>query len=354
MSKGNWDFTKSKTVDFLYLSQEDVIAAGGLDMQGTLEAVETGFRHHGLGEYVQPMKPVLRWGDAASEETTGRIMAMPAYLGGDINVAGIKWIPSKPANPAKYGMPRASAVIVLNDTETGYPIAIMDGTVVSAMRTGAATGVGAKYLARPDSEVIGLIGAGVQSRTQLMALHAVLPNVKEARVYDINRAKAEAFAQEMSEKLKLRVVAVDSHKAALAEADAFVTATIGTTAYVTPEMVKPGAFHSEISFWDTQLETLKIYDKIVVDDWKQVSHHKVDVAYRAVKAGVIPESKIYGELGEVVAGKKPGRERPDERILFNPIGMGINDVAEAYRVFRNAVKLGIGQRLPLWKNPVWA
>ena len=130
---------------------------------------------HGKGDFILPLKPVLRWGDATTEETTGRIMSMPSWLGGKkykeellsknllgpVNTAGIKWIPSKPSNPSKYGLPRANAIIIIVNPETLMPDCIMDGTIVSAMRTGAASGVGAKYLANEDSKVMGLIGASV-------------------------------------------------------------------------------------------------------------------------------------------------------------------------------------------------
>lgn len=342
-----------KPLEFLYLSQEDVLAAGGLEMAGTLEAVEEAFMLHGRGEVVQPLKVVLRWGPPETEETIGRIMAMPSYLGGELRVAGIKWIPSKPENPKRFGLPRASALIILNDPETGLPLAVMDGTVISAMRTGAATGVAAKYLARPDSEIIGLVGAGVQGRTQLMALRQMLKGVREARIYDLDREKATRFAREMGERLSLHIKPVTSPKEAIVGADAFVTATVGTVPYVEETWIEEGVFHAEISFWDTKPEMLRDYDKIVVDDWSQVRHHGVDVSFRAVTAGIISATAIYGELGEIVCGKKPGRQTDKERILFNPIGMSINDIAEAYRVYRSAVERGIGQRLKLWESPLW-
>ena len=190
----------SKKVQFLYLSHEDVIKAGGTNMFGAMQATERSFFLHGKGDFILPPKPVLRWGDATTEETTGRIMSMPSWLGGKkykeellsknllgpVNTAGIKWIPSKPSNPSKYGLPRANAIIIIVNPETLMPDCIMDGTIVSAMRTGAASGVGAKYLANEDSKVMGLIGASVQGRTQLMAMKSALPGLEVCKVYDIN------------------------------------------------------------------------------------------------------------------------------------------------------------------------
>lgn len=340
-------------VEFLYLSQEDVIAAGGLDMAETVEAIELSFRLHALGETILPPKPVLRWGGPETEETTGRIMAMPAYLGGELRIAGIKWIPSRPGNPAKHGLPRANALIILNDPETLLPIAVMDGTICSAMRTGAASGVAAKYLARSDSSVLGMVGAGVQMHTQAMAMRAVLPKLQEGRVFDLDAGKAAEFATKMSAELDLAIRPVASPEEACRGADVFITATISSYPYVQAGWYKPGVLHCEVSFWDTPAEVLGTLDRIVCDDYSAVEHHGVDVAYRAVRDGCIRRAQV-SDLGDVVIGKAPGRADPQAKILFNPIGLGIHDVCEAYRVYRSARERGIGRVLPLWQSPHWS
>lgn len=343
----------NKSVQFLYLSQEECIRAGATDMKGTLQAIEKSFELHGKQDYVQPDKPVIRWGGPETEETRGRIMSMPSYIGGDLDVAGIKWIPSMPDNPRKLGQPRASAIIILSNPHNGFPLAIMDGTLVSAMRTGAATGVAAKYLARPDSETVGLIGAGVQSRTQLMAINTVFKNkLKSVKIFDLNQEKTIQFAKDVGEQLNLTITPAATAEEAVRGSDIFVTATMSTFPYIQGEWIKEGAFHAEISFWDTAPEQLAYYDKVVVDDWSQVKHHAVDVSYRAVRDHVIPENLIR-ELGSIVTGAEKGRESKSQKILFNPIGMSIHDVSEAYRLYTNAKKMGIGQTLTLWDQPKW-
>ena len=170
---------------FRFLSQEDVVAAGGLDVAATIDVVEEALRLHAEGDTRLPSKSALLWSDElGSEETDGRIMAMPAYVGGSIALAGLKWIPSVPSNPSR-GLPRGIGLIVLTDPETGLPVAVMDGTIVSAARTGAVTGVTARRLARPGAHVAAILGAGVQAGTQLAALEAVLPELDEVRVWDI-------------------------------------------------------------------------------------------------------------------------------------------------------------------------
>src|SRR6476659_4613862 len=184
---------------FRYLSQEDVVAAGGLDMAGIVEVIERAFRVKAEGQVFMPPKVMITWSDEpGTEEKHGRIMAMPAYVGGEFDVAGLKWIPSVPDNPARRGLPRANALVLLSDRETGLPLAVMDGTVVSAMRTGAVTGVAVRHLARDGASVACLLGAGVLAHTQLDALRVVMPALRHVRVYDPDTARAERCAERQS------------------------------------------------------------------------------------------------------------------------------------------------------------
>lgn len=347
----------------LYLSQEDCVAAGGTVMSETLKATERSFFLHGMKDYIQPGKPVIRWGGPETEETSGRIMSMPSYLGGrkyaielvergligPVDTAGIKYIPSRPANPSK-GLPRATALIIIVDPETLIPVCVMDGAIVSAMRTGAASGVAAKYLADPNSKILGVVGASVQGMTQAAAIKAAVPALETLKVYDINTQMSRNFAVTMAGRLGMEIVPVDNCREAFVDSDIISTATMAREAYVDSSWYKIGAFHAEISFWDTPPSALSVFDRIYVDDWYQVKHHGVDVSWRAVAEGFITESNISGEIGEVVAGIKPGRKNEKERIFFNPIGLGIHDLSEAHRVFQQALSKGIGTRLDYFKK----
>jgi len=354
-----------KKWEILYLSQEDCVKAGGTDMRGAMKATERSFFLHGMNDFIQPGKPVIRWGGPETEEKTGRIMSMPSFLGGEkygeelrkrdllgpVNTAGIKFIPSRPWNPEKYGLPRASALVIIVDPDTLIPQCVMDGAIVSAMRTGAASGVAAKYLARQDSETMGLVGASVQGRTQLAAMKCGVPSLKRCKVFDLRYEAAIDFAKSMSDRMGMEIIPVKTPEDAIKGTDVVSTATIASEPYVEPEWYAEGVFHAEISFWDTPPKALGVFDKIFVDDWYQVKHHGVDVSWRAVRDGVIPEERIKGDLGEVVTGKKPGRESESEKIFFNPIGMGIHDLSEAFRVFCQAKEEGIGKKLALFDDP---
>lgn len=334
----------------LYLSQEDVAEAGGADMEAAVRDVEEVFRLHHLGQTVLPSKVVLRWGDPATELQRGRINGMPGYVGGEINMAGIKWIASFPANPGRYGLPRASGIIILNDPDCGLPVAVMDGTLVSAMRTGAVTGVAAKYLARKDSRVAALIGAGVQSRTQLQALRVTLPSLEQVFVADPVRDRAETFAREMSIGLPRPIIIADAEEAIKA-ADVVVTATTTAQPIVRKGWLRPGAFYSHVGGYECEFDVVKEVDRRVTDNWSEIKHRGIQTFALMHQQGLLRDEDIECDLGAIVAGEAPGRRRSDERIMFLAVGMGVEDVAVATRVYRVARERGLGRCLSLWNDP---
>ncbi len=338
-----------RSVSFLYLTQEEVIECGGIDMPQTIDAVERVFQLLDDGECIEPQAPLIYWNGIHNR----RISMHPAYIGGDVQVAGIKWIPSNPENPIKRNMPRSNAVTILNDPETGFPIAIMDGTAISAMRTGAVVGVGAKYLARDDAEVVGLIGSGVINRTQLMALHVAMKQIRQVKLFDIAPEKAHAFADEMGEKLDLEIEVVDSARAAVEDSDVIAPATnVGPDdRYIQAEWIKEGALLANLSVNDYTFDAVLACDKIVVDNKKQLNIPTAILTDMVEERLIDPESII--ELGSIVNGKAAGRTSENERIFLSPLGMGIEDLINAHRVYHEARRRGVGQELELWHNPVW-
>ena len=331
-------------VKFVYLTQKDVVAAG-LNMKLTLETIERVFKLHAEGKVILPYKTVLD----LDEKKRGRINAMPAYVDGDIDRCGIKWIAGFPKNPWEHNLPRATGLIIINDSWTGIPLAIMDCTLISAMRTGAVTGVGAKYLARKDSEIVAMIGGGVQARTQLEALTNVLHNLKEVRVFDIRKEVAEKYAKDMSEKTGLRVLAVDSPRDAVVGADIIVTVTVADEPIVKDAWVKEGSFFSHVgSYQEEEYEVVLHSDKIVVDVWEHVLHRKTPVLAKMYLDGTLSKDRIYANLGEIILGKKKGRENDKERIFFSPIGLGSEDVAVASMIYLKAKEKGLGTVLSLF------
>ncbi len=343
----------SKKVDLLWLSQEDVIAAGGLDMAKAVQDLEDVFRLHAAGDYVLPEKIVLDWQEAPPGELHNHINIMPGYLGGRFDTVGVKNIASFPRNPQQHGLPRASALVTLQDTKLGLPLAVMDDTLISAMRTGAATGVGARYLASENATRVGLIGAGVQCRTQLMAVQVARPGLRQGLIFDIRRQRAEAFVTEMNQRLGMELAVADSAEEVVRQAEVLVTATTTTQPIVEQGWLSPGSFYAHVSGYECSYDVLRHADKIVVDDWLQVKHRMYSTVALMWRDGQFSDEDIYAELGEIVSGQKPGRETEQEIILFSPIGMGLHDLAVAQRIYKTAQRQGLGQKVTLWEEPLW-
>ncbi|WP_054950727.1 ornithine cyclodeaminase [Numidum massiliense] len=339
--------------ELLYLSQSDVIRCGGMSMRAVMADLAHVLALHAAGDYVLPPKVVLRWGDLDSEGERGRINGMPGYVGGSVNIAGMKWVGSAPHNPAKYGLPRASALIVLNDPETMLPLAVMDGTVISAMRTGGVTGVAARYLARPDATLAGIIGAGTQNRTQLMALKTALPQLATVRVYDLSAERAAAFAEAVSAQLALDVIPVTSGEEAVRGADVVVTATTAKRPVVEAPWFGAGCFYAHVGGFEAEYEVVERADQIVVDHWEGIKHRGAQTLALMYREGRFSDDRIDAELGEIVTGDKCGRTDEDTFIYFNAVGMALDDLVVAKRVYDTAKTRGVGTSVRLWEEPAF-
>ena len=335
--------------ELLFLSQEDVVVAGGLEMDACLATIEETLVLHQRGQTILPQKSALHWGNGLdTDERDGRIMAMPAYVGGSIGMAGIKWIPSVPKNPAR-GLPRGIGVILLSDPDTGLPLCFMDGTVISAMRTGAVSGLAARALA-PKARVIAVYGAGVQPRTQLLALERTLPALEEIRLYDPNREQIARFVERESPG-RPPIVPHDDPREAARSADILVAATMAPAPYIGADWFEPGMLILSVSSHDPTVEAIAAADLVVTDDLAHETYHPSRPLARAEAAGVLADAVVA--LGAILSGDHPGRTRPDERILVSPVGLGIEDVAWATAVYRRAHDLGLGRRQRLWNEPIW-
>jgi len=332
--------------EFIYLSQEDVLATN-VSMERVLEIIESVLSLHDSNEVILPSKVILDMG----EKERGRINAMPAYLGGKFEICGMKWIAGFPKNPAKYGIPRAHALTILNDAETGVPLAVMDGTYISAMRTGAVTGVGAKYLANPDSEVLGIIGCGVQAKTQIMGLMAAIPSIKALKGYDIQTPAAEKFLAWASETFGLKCEVARSPRQAVEGSDIVVTVTVADKPIVKDSWLKKGCMLAHIGSYQEEEEAVIFNaDKVVVDIWEEVLHRGTPLLAKLFKAGKIGEDRIHANIGAIINGKKKGRENREEKIFYSPLGLGSEDIGVASLVYSEAREKGLGVSLKLWEN----
>ncbi|HHY94912.1 MAG TPA: ornithine cyclodeaminase family protein [Firmicutes bacterium] len=340
----------SQEMEVLLLSQQDVIAAGALDFEAAIADEEKAYSMLDAGQADEPICPQIWF--RGPEVGTAFIAFHPGALAGDVDVAGIKVVGRFPENPRRFGIPSIVAITELMDRDSGKPLALMDGTLITAVRTGVSTAVGAKYLARRDSRVAGLLGAGVMGRTQIMALARVLPHLEDVRIYDIRPEKATAFAQEMSRETGLKIRAVGTPEEAVHDADVVAPTTVVTLdqRYIRAEWIKKGAFLANVSDNDYTFEAVKKADRIVVDGHKQFTIPVV--LGEMVKQGMIRVEDTT-TIGAIINGKAPGRQREDETIFFSALGMGLHDITIARRVYNRAREMGLGQRWCLWEKPHW-
>ena len=320
--------------EILYLSQSDV-ASLGVTMKEIIDALEIAFREHGNSRTEMPPKPGVHTRPDAF------IHAMPAYIPA-LKSVGMKWVSGYPEN-YRRGLPYITGLLILNDEETGVPLAVMDCTWITAMRTGAATALAAKYLARPESEAVGILGCGVQGRANLEALKVLFP-LKRVVAYDSLPDVLDRYAAEMQKRFGVPVVKAKQPRDAVDGLDMVVTAgPILRTPHATIKAgwLHGGAFASLVdfdSYWDGP--AMKEASKFCTDDIPQFEHYR-EVGYFQ---DVPP---IYASLGELVAGKKRGRENPRERTMACNLGLALDDMATAPLVYRRAMERKIGVWLPL-------
>ena len=299
-----------------------------ISMGEALGVVEKAFRLGAEGKAVMPPKLYLELPDYH-----GDFRAMPCYVDG---IAGLKWVCAYPDN-RRHNLPSVIATIILSDPKTGCPLAIMDGTYITEIRTGAAGGIAAKYLATGNSSVVGIVGAGVQARTQLTAISQVLTEVRLVKVFDRNKDASLKYVRDMEAELNIDVRAVETVREAT-EADVVVTATPSTTPVVSRQYIRAGTHINAIGAdakgkQELEGELLKSA-KVVVDDFGQACHSgEINVP---LSRGMLKVDEVYGTLGEVVANAKRGRENDQEITVFDSTGLAIQDIACARFVYEKA------------------
>ena len=321
--------------EVLYLSRFEVERLS-IPMGEVIRIVEEAFREKMEGRAEVPPKPGIH------PQRNAFIHAMPAYLP-KMKSAGLKWVSGFPQN-LKRGLPYISGLLILNDPETGVPICVMDCTWITAKRTGAATAVSAKHLAREDSRIFGILGCGVQGRSNLEALTVVCRNLEEVKAYDINEENQKIYVEEITTKYGMKVVPVDSPRKAVEDCDIVVTAgpiLQHPQPVIEASWFKDGGFACSLdfdSYWKP--EAMHSMTKFCTDDKNQLKYYK--------KLGYFfGTPRVYADLGEIVSEKKPGRKNPRERIMCMNLGLAIEDMATAILIYEKAKKAGVGTTLPL-------
>lgn len=371
-------------IDFLYLSEPDMIKAGVKDMKSCVDVMEDllitlykgdyvmgGANHNSHGCMIMfPDDPQFPGMPKNADDR--RFMAMPAYLGGSYQMAGMKWYGSNVENK-KVGLPRSILMMILNDKDTGAPLALMSANLVSAYRTGGIPGVGAKYLARKDSRVVSIIGPGVMGKTSLAAFVSVCPNLDTVKIKGRSQRSLDAFTRFIREELpQIKNIEIcDSVEEAVKDSDiiSFTTTVrddVSFFPYINGDWIKKGALISMPSaarFDDDFLAGCKL----VVDNSKLYEAWEEEYPYPTYPQVQIigtkftdlkHDGKIKAEdiidITDIIEKRHPGRTSDDEIIVYSVGGMPVEDIAWGGTVYRNAVKLGIGIKLPLWDKPEMA
>lgn len=323
----------------LLLTRSDV--ADLLPMDACIEAIEQAFRLHGEGRADPPGILSVHAPDGGFHIKTGMLELGRSYFAAKANA-------NFPRNPDRFGLPTIQGVLVLADAERGTPLALMDSAEITALRTGAAVAVAARHLARPNAAVVTVCGCGLQGRFLLRALATTLP-LTRAYAVDRDAARAVDFAKDMSHALGFEVIASDDLDAAVRISDICVTCTPARTPILGREPVGPGTLVAAVgadSETKQELEPgLMAAAAIVVDILDQAA--TIGDLHHAIRAGVLSAGDVRAELGQVVAGLRPGRLSEDEIVIFDSTGMALQDVAAAVAVYERAVRAGRGLEVNL-------
>jgi len=323
----------------LFLSEEAVKRVLSLD--DVIHAVESAFRMKGLGHAQMPPKQYL-----FMSKYNGDLRTMPAYLE-ENDVVAVKVVNSHPENRTKFSLPTVMATIILIDPKTGVPLAILGGTWITALRTGVAGTIAAKYLAEKEPKIIGLVGAGAQARTQLMSLLQFYMNIEEVKVWSRTEKSKRRYVKDMESMYDqvTKIIPVQNIADAVQGSDIVVTTTPSRKPLVSKKWVSEGMHFNCIGADAPGKQELDpailIKSKIVIDDWDQGCHSgEINVP---LAKGIIDKKDIWGDICEIVAGLKPGRTSADEITIFTSTGLAIQDAATANVAYQKALQEKVGE-----------
>ncbi len=308
-------------------------------MKEIIGYVETAYSVHAKRKVQMPAKKYLFF-----KKYEGDLRVMPCFIRG-LDQAGVKNVNVHPNNMRKYNLPTVMGLIELVDPKTGFPVAVMDGTWITNMRTGAAGGVATKYLAKDDSEVLGLVGAGMQAFTQLMAIKEVM-DIKEVKVSCRTCTHRANFAKMITDNYGINATAVDTIKEAVIGSDVISTTTPSHIPVIKRKWVADGTHINAMGADAPGKQELESHllekAKVVIDCWDQASHSgEINIP---VHEGLIRKSDIYAKIGDIVNGDKPGRESDDEITIFDSTGLAVQDIVTAWNIHQKALEKGIGQK----------
>lgn len=326
----------------LIISRKEVETV--LTMQDSIVVTEIAFAELAKGKVNMPQRTVI-----PVQEHRGTFLAMPAYIGGELDVLGLKLVTVYPDNPSKYQLPTILGTLQLCNQRTGEVIAIMDAGYLTAVRTGAASGVATKYLAREDSTTCTVFGAGAQARTQVEGVKQVRP-VEKIFVIDISPESSQKFADDMSKALGVSIIPTEDIEDAIRQSDIIMTATSSPEPLFDGNWLQPGTHINNIGSHSVnarELDTTTVVRSKFIADLKEANLAEAGDILIPIQEGAVTEDKIYANLGDIVIGNKPGRENDDEITVFKSCGLAIQDISTALAVYKSAKEKNIGTEISL-------
>ena len=310
------------------ISQENILRAGCLDAKMAIDVVESTFELYSKGHILYPDKV----SQIFDEETQDRTNCMPATILTE-KVSGMKWVSVFPSNAGK-GIQNVSASILLSSTETGFPIAFLEGTICSNLRTAAISTVAAKHLAKKKPKAVGFVGAGQQSRYHFMVMKEQFPSIKKCFVSSRTLKSEKNFIEDM-EKIYENVEfysCESSYKNTVTNSDILISAISGQEPVIKADWIQKGMLYIHVGGWEDEYNVLLKADKIVCDSWKAAKHRTQTIS-RAYQEGLISDKDIHCDLHDLCLGNKEGRESEDEFIYFNTVGLSFVDIMLAKKIY---------------------
>ena len=322
------------------ITMEDIMAAKCCDIQEVIRVIEEVLVDYKNGEVMLPDKI----SQIFNLETQDRINCMPSTLMKD-GVCGVKWVSVFPENPHKFSSQNVSGVIILSELEQGFPIAVMDGTLITALRTACMGAIGAKYLARKDSHIYGTIGSGEQAKAHFVAIKQMFPQIDTCYVASRSGKGENQFIDIMKNKYPdVDFIPCNSDfDMAAQNADIIVTAVSCQEPLLKADAVKNGTYYCHVGGWEDEYAVPQKATKIVCDDWHSLKHRGSPTIARMYKDGLLKDSDIYANVADIIDGTKPGRENDDEICYFNSIGLSFVDVSVAYSFYKKVLNSNLGK-----------
>lgn len=324
------------------ITQEDIASIFHKNTDRVFEIVENAFRKYVGGEVMFPDK-ISQIFDSASQN---RINCMPATLLKD-RVCGLKWVSVFPANAAKK-IQNVTGIMLLSEIATGFPIAVMDGTLCTKLRTAAVGCVAAKYLAPRSVRTVGFIGAGEEAKMHFILLKHLFPGITTCKVSSRKKATEEQFIETFRELVPdVTFCGCEGDtSAAVDEADIIITAISGQAPVLKAADIKRGSLYIHVGGWEDEYGVAQKAHKIVCDDW-EASKHRTQTICRMYKEGLLKDEDIYANLSDIISGRKPGREHDDEFIYFNSVGLSYIDLNFANEIYNEACRRHLGSDVVL-------